>query len=72
MGASYSTNEAISIAKGYWIRLLDGDDIISYKSTEKMLQPARKKEEFVYGLIHKKILRKPLTNRDYKVEKLLF
>lgn len=73
MGASYSTNEAISIAKGYWIRLLDGDDIISYKSTEKMLQLARKKkEEFVYGLIHKKkYLGKPLTNRDYKVESKL-
>ena len=53
MGASYSTNEAILMAKGYWVRLLDGDDIIAYKSTAKMLRLAKqKKEEFVYGLIH--------------------
>ena len=37
-------------AKGYWVRLLDGDDIIAYKSTAKMLRIARtKKEEFIYG-----------------------
>ena len=53
MGASYSTNEAIRSARGYQIRLLDGDDKISYKSTHKMLVLARKtKVEFVYGLIH--------------------
>ena len=55
MGASYSTNEAMLMAKGYWVRLLDGDDIIEYKSTAKMLRLAKqKKEEFVYGLIHEK------------------
>ncbi len=55
MGASYSTNEAMLMAKGYWVRLLDGDDIIEYKSTAKMLRLAKqKKEEFVYGLIHER------------------
>ena len=29
MGASYSTNEAVLMARGYWIRLLDGDDLIA-------------------------------------------
>ena len=53
MGASYSTNEAMLMAKGYWVRLLDGDDIIEYKSTAKMLRLAKQKE-FVYGLIHEK------------------
>ena len=53
MGASYSTNRAVKSAKGYWLRLLDGDDIIAYKSTSNMLSIARKKkEEFVYGLIY--------------------
>ncbi len=53
MGASYSTNEAISHANGYWLRLLDGDDLIEYKSTYQMLLIARRKKvEFVYGLIH--------------------
>ena len=54
MGASYSTNEAMLMAKGYWVRLLDGDDIIEYKSTAKMLRLAKQKEEFVYGLIHER------------------
>ena len=30
MGASFSTNEAIRKAKGYWLRLLDGDDTVSF------------------------------------------
>ena len=55
MGASFSTNEAVRLAKGYWIRLLDGDDLITYKSTQKMLYLARsKKVSFVYGLISEK------------------
>ena len=37
LGASYSTNEAITYASGYWIRLLDGDDNVTYKSTSKMV-----------------------------------
>ncbi len=57
MGASYSTNEAMLMAKGYWVRLLDGDDIIEYKSTAKMLRLAKqKKAEFVYGLIHERTM----------------
>ena len=53
MGASFSTNEAIRKAKGYWIRLLDGDDTVSFKSTYKMLRIARMtKEEFIYGCIY--------------------
>ena len=56
LGASYSTNEAVKAASGYWIRLLDGDDKVTYKSTSKMLHLAnRYKVGFVYGLInHKK------------------
>ncbi len=55
MGASFSTNEAVKIAKGYWIRLLDGDDLVTYKSTQKMLYLARSnKVSFVYGLISDK------------------
>ena len=54
MGASFSTNEAIRKAKGYWLRLLDGDDTVSFKSTyKKMLSIARMtKEEFIYGCIY--------------------
>ena len=56
MGASFSTNEAVKHASGYWIRLLDGDDLVAYKSTEKMLTLARKYNiDFVYGKISKKI-----------------
>ncbi len=52
LGASYSTNEAVMHASGYWIRLLDGDDNVTYKSTSKMLYLAhRYKTNFVYGLI---------------------
>lgn len=52
MGASFSTNEAVKVAKGYWIRLLDGDDLVTYKSTHEMLYLARaNKVSFVYGLI---------------------
>ena len=52
LGASYSTNEAVTHASGYWIRLLDGDDNVTYKSTSKMLYLAhRYKVKFVYGLI---------------------
>ena len=67
MGASYSTNEAMRSAQGYWVRLLDGDDKISYKSTSKMLSLARKtKEEFVYGLIHED--RVIQANNNYKIQ----
>ena len=42
-------------ASGYWIRLLDGDDNVTYKSTSKMLYLAhRYKVNFVYGLISEK------------------
>ena len=55
LGASYSTNEAVTHASGYWIRLLDGDDNVTYKSTSKMLYLAhRYKVNFVYGLISEK------------------
>ena len=55
LGASYSTNEAVAHASGYWIRLLDGDDNVTYKSTSKMLYLAhRYKVKFVYGLISEK------------------
>jgi glycosyltransferase involved in cell wall biosynthesis len=55
LGASYSTNEAVKTASGYWIRLLDGDDEVTYKSTSKMLYLAnRYKVSFVYGLISEK------------------
>ena len=54
-GASYSTNEAVTKATGYWLRLLDGDDKVTYKSTSKMLYLAhRYKVNFVYGLISEK------------------
>ena len=55
LGASYSTNEAVTYASGYWIRLLDGDDNVTHKSTSKMLYLARRyKANFVYGLISEK------------------
>ena len=55
LGASYSTNEAVTQASGYWIRLLDGDDNVTYKSTSKMLYLAQRyKVNFVYGLISEK------------------
>ena len=55
LGASYSTNEAVTYASGYWIRLLDGDDNVTYKSTSKMLYLAhRYKVTFVYGRISEK------------------
>ena len=57
LGASFSTNEAVTYASGYWIRLLDGDDSVTYKSTAKMLYLAhRHKVSFVYGLISEKKL----------------
>jgi hypothetical protein len=70
MGASYSTNEAMLMARGYWVRLLDGDDIIGYKSTAKMLRLAKqKKEEFVYGLIHEsKVVNKKKNNFNYVLQ----
>ena len=55
LGASYSTNEAVKIASGFWIRLLDGDDLVTYKSTKRMLYLANfYKVSFVYGLISEK------------------
>jgi len=55
MGASFSTNQGVKLARSYWIRLLDGDDLVSYKSTENMLNLARSnKLEFSYGLIEDK------------------
>lgn len=55
LGASYSTNEAVSLASGYWIRLLDGDDSVTYRSTSKMLYLAKRYDvNFVYGLISEK------------------
>tara|TARA_Y100001968_G_C19420520_1_gene751510 strand:- start:279 stop:1175 length:897 start_codon:yes stop_codon:yes gene_type:complete len=70
MGASYSTNEAIYIAKGYWIRLLDGDDKISYQSTSKMLLIARQtKVEFIYGLIHEdKVTKSNKKIYNYRIQ----
>jgi len=70
MGASYSTNEAIRSARGYWVRLLDGDDKISYKSTSKMLLLARQtKVEFVYGLIHEdKIIQANNNFKNYIIQ----
>ena len=55
MGASFSTNQAVNLANAFWIRLLDGDDCVTYKSTEKMLNLALKyKTEFVYGKMKRK------------------
>ena len=55
LGASYSTNQAVMIASGHWIRLLDGDDNVTYKSTSKMLYFANRfKVDFVYGRISEK------------------
>ncbi len=70
MGASYSTNEAMLMAEGYWVRLLDGDDVISYKSTSKMLRLAKQtKEEFVYGLIHQNnVVGKQNKNINYVLQ----
>ena len=48
MGASYSTNEAVLKARGYWVRLLDGDDIIAYKSTAKMLRLAKQTKKSLF------------------------
>ena len=43
------------IASGHWIRLLDGDDNVTYKSTSKMLYFANRfKVDFVYGRISEK------------------
>ncbi len=65
MGASYSTNEAVLMARGYWVRLLDGDDLIAYGSTAKMLRLAKQtKEEFVYGLIYENKITHNQTGRD--------
>ena len=79
LGASYSTNEAVTHASGYWIRLLDGDDNVTYKSTSKMLYLAhRYKVNFVYGLISEKksnINAMPFThvkqNRDEGLKKFI-
>ena len=70
MGASYSTNRAVKNAKGYWLRLLDADDTIAYKSTSDMLSLARKtKVDFVYGLIHKEKSDNEIKiNRNYKIQ----
>ena len=55
LGASYSTNEAVKKARGFWIRLLDGDDLVTYKSTFYMLYLAHLKNvSFVYGMIAEK------------------
>ena len=55
LGASFSTNKAVKMANSYWIRLLDGDDLVTYKSTEYMLNLAKKnKQDFSYGLINEK------------------
>ena len=57
LGASYSTNEAIRLVSGYWVRLLDGDDSVTYRSTSKMLYLAKRyNTDFVYGLISEKKL----------------
>ena len=70
MGASYSTNEAVLMARGYWIRLLDGDDLIAHGSTAKMFRLAKqKKEEFVYGLIYEnKITDKQTSRNNYVLQ----
>lgn len=67
-GASYSTNEAVKMASGYWIRLLDGDDLVTYKSTIRMLYLAKcYKVSFVYGLISKEKFTE--YSRNFKYQK---
>ncbi len=69
LGASYSTNEAVKKAKGYWIRLLDGDDLVAYKSTSYMLYLAYfKNVSFVYGRITEKKINEYDQTIDYKVQ----
>tara|TARA_A100001011_G_C14293903_1_gene837497 strand:- start:1133 stop:1921 length:789 start_codon:yes stop_codon:yes gene_type:complete len=69
LGASYSTNQAVKEANGYWIRLLDGDDLVTYKSTEIMLFLAKqKKVGFVYGLISENINREYDISYNYKLQ----
>ncbi len=68
LGASYSTNEAVKMASGYWIRLLDGDDLVTFKSTTRMLYLANlHKVSFVYGLISKKKFNE--YTRSFKYQK---
>ena len=68
MGASYSTNEAVLMARGYWVRLLDGDDINSIWVYSKNVTLSKtKKEEFVYGLIYENKITHNQTSRDNHV-----
>ena len=69
LGASYSTNEAVKKARGFWIRLLDGDDLVTYKSTCYMLYLAHLKNvSFVYGMIGEKKINQFDKNLDYKIQ----
>ena len=69
LGASYSTNEAVKKARGFWIRLLDGDDLVTYKSTCYMLYLAHLKNvSFVYGMIAEKKINQFDKNLDYKLQ----
>ncbi len=69
LGASYSTNEAVKKARGFWIRLLDGDDLVTYKSTFYMLYLAHLKNvSFVYGMIAEKKINQFDKNLDYKLQ----
>jgi len=56
-------------ARGFWIRLLDGDDLVTYKSTFYMLYLAHLKNvSFVYGMIAEKKINQFDKNLDYKLQ----
>lgn len=53
-GISPTVNNAIMLAKGQWVRMLDSDDIFPLNSTEKMLELANKHNaDIVYGTFRK-------------------
>ncbi len=69
LGASFSTNQAVQLASSYWIRLLDGDDLVTYKSTENMLNLARSNGlEFSYGLIGDKSSNFYSAKKKYEIQ----
>lgn len=54
MGISPTTNKAIGLATGKWVRMLDSDDILPIDSTKRMIELADKHNaDIVYGTFKK-------------------
>ena len=53
-GISHRINQGIKLAKGYWSRMLDSDDILPLDSTAKMIALAEKlPADMIYGCFQK-------------------